>query len=198
MKLTIQLSICLALLAAVVALSGSAFAGCSSCMKEGDWSASANAFISGQPMSEDPIAFGPKAARTTDSQFENQGDAASASGSAGANGDEAIILMSINASPSILNTTETARISATFARNSTDSGEGDAGTVEELEITATAVIRDSMDKEVAKLSLLKTGINEYSRDWSTNVPTGVYSVDITATSLEGAKTFPDAVQIEVL
>jgi tetratricopeptide (TPR) repeat protein len=36
---------------------------CSACVAEGDWSQSANAFLSGEPISEDPIPSGPKAAR---------------------------------------------------------------------------------------------------------------------------------------
>jgi len=54
-----------------------------------------------------------------------------------------------------------------------------------------------MGKEVEKLSLIKTSGNEYSKDWNANVPAGIYSVDIAASSLQGAGNFNNVLQIEV-
>lgn len=178
--------ICLASLAVIVALSSSAFAGCSSCMKEGDWSQSANAFLEGKTVSDEPVDFGPKAARQTSSQFDNS-DGAKASDSS-----TKIVLQSVNATPDAIQANGTARITAVFAQNGTDAEEK-----EELQLTATATIKDSAGKEIRKLNLIKSAANEYSNSWAANVPEGVYSVDIAASSLDGASSFADALQINV-
>ena len=178
--------ICLASLAVIVALSSSAFAGCSSCMKEGDWSQSANAFLEGKTVSDEPVDFGPKAARQTSSQFEDTDDAKASDSST------KIVLQSVNATPDAIEANGTARITAVFAQNGTDAEEK-----EELQLTATATIKDSAGKEIRKLNLIKSAANEYSNSWAANVPEGVYSVDIAASSLDGASSFADALQINV-
>ena len=47
----------------IFVLASCAHAACSSAAKEADWSETADAFLDGRPMSDEPIAFGPKAAR---------------------------------------------------------------------------------------------------------------------------------------
>ena len=47
-----------------------------------------------------------------------------------------------------------------------------------------------------KLSLIKSGMNEYSKDWTAGAP-GVYSVDIAAASLQGTASFANSLQIVV-
>ncbi len=178
--------ICLASLAVIVALSSSAFAGCSSCMKEGDWSQSADAFLEGKTVSDEPVDFGPKAARQTSSQFENSNDAKASDSST------KIVLQSVNATPDAIEANGIARIAAVFAQNGTK-----AEDQEEMQLTATATIKDSAGKEIRKLNLIKSAANEYSNNWAANVPEGVYSVDIAASSLDGASNFADALQINV-
>jgi len=177
--------ICMAFLLAVVALAFNAASTCSSCVKEGDWSQSANAFINGQPISDKAIEFGPKAARQTTSQFDKASTAAdSTSGAANAG----IILKSINATPAQANPTDKVKITATFAKNGSD---------EQLQLSTAATIKDSTGKEVRKLNLIKTAVNEYSNDWLASVPAGIYNIDITASSLDGSASFENALQIEV-
>lgn len=178
--------ICLASLAVIVALSSSAFAGCSSCMKEGDWSQSADAFLEGKTVSDEPVDFGPKAARQTSSQFDNSDDAKASDSSA------KIVLQSVNATPDAIEANGIAKITAVFAQNGTK-----AEDQEEMQLTATATIKDSAGKEIRKLNLIKSAANEYSNNWAANVPEGVYSVDIVASSLDGASSFADALQINV-
>ena len=178
--------ICLASLAVIVALSSSAFAGCSSCMKEGDWSQSANAFLEGKTVSDEPVDFGPKAARQTSSQFDNSDDAKASDSST------KIVLQSVNATPDAIEANGIAKITAVFAQNGTK-----AEDQEEMQLTATATIKDSAGKEIRKLNLIKSAANEYSNNWAANVPEGVYSVDIAASSLDGASSFVDALQINV-
>ena len=186
MKESTLFLICLASLAVIVALSSSAFAGCSSCMKEGDWSQSANAFLEGKTVSDDPVDFGPKAARQTSSLFEDTDDAKASDNST------KIVLQSISATPDAIEANGTAKITAVFAQNGTT-----AEDQKELQLTATATIKDSTGKEIRKLNLIKSAANEYSNNWAANVPEGVYSVDIAASSLDGASSFTDALQINV-
>ena len=202
MKNATLLFICMAFLATFVALASFASAQCASCMKEGDWSQSASNFIEGKPTSDVPAEFGPKAVRKTESQFENktkageetaQSNANAAAGSASQSPIAELILSSINATPSLVNSASTVKITAVFALNGSEQAENQS----EIQLTATASIKDSTGKEVEKLSLIKTSGNEYSKNWNANVPAGIYSVDIAASSLQGAGNFNKALQIEV-
>jgi hypothetical protein len=199
--------ICMAFLATVVALASFASAGCASCEKEGDWGQSASNFIEGKPTSDVPAEFGPKAVRKTESQFEKKTKAAeetapsnanaaasSATSSATQSQTAELILKSINATPALVNSTSAVKITAVFALNGSEQAENPT----EIQLTATASIKDSTGIEVEKLSLIKKSGNEYSKDWNASVPAGIYSVDIAASSLQGAGNFNDALQIEVV
>lgn len=192
MKNSILLLTSMAFLLSIIALASHASAECSSCMKEGDWSQSANAFISGTPISDEPIAFGPKVARATSSQFEKQDKATDAAGQSSAAAAAELILKSINATPAQAYQASTVKITATFALN------GSAEDQTDLQLTAAATIKDSTGKEVDKLNLIRTSGNEYSKDWTVNVSPGIYSVDIVASSLESAGSFANAMQIDVI
>jgi hypothetical protein len=182
-----------ALLAVLVVLASSASAACPSC-KEVDWSETANAFISGTPMSEDPIPFGPKAARAESSQFEKDSSDAPGAAEVSDNSDLGrIALQSINATPATVNSTGTTKIIAVFAINGSEGQ--DQGN---MQLTANAVVRDSAGTEVAKLILIKQSANQYSNDWMADVLPGIYRVDISASSQEGAGSFKDALNIEVI
>lgn len=202
MKNATLLLICMAFLATIVALASFASAACSSCEKEGDWGQSASNFIEGKPTSDVPAEFGPKAVRKTESQFENKTKAADETASGNADvapsSEEAspaeLILKSINATPALVNSASAVKIAAVFALNGSEQAESQT----EIQLTATASIKDSIGKEVAKLILIKSSGNEYSKDWNANVPAGIYSVDIAASSLQGAGNFNNVLQIEVV
>ena len=172
----------IAFLTFMTALAFTASAQCASCAKEGDWSQSANAFLEGTPISDEPAEFGPKVVRKTSSQFEKE------------TAKEEIILQSINAIPTLANSASPVKITAVFALNGSEQAESQT----EILLTATASIKDSTGKEVERLNLIKTSGNEYSNDWAANVPAGIYSVDIAASSLQGSASFNDALQIEVV
>jgi hypothetical protein len=187
MKNSTVFLICMAFLATIVALASYASAQCASCEKEGDWSQSASNFIEGKPTSDEPAEFGPKAVRKTESQFENKTKAAQSP-------TAELILRSIIATPALVNFASAVKITAVFALNGSLQAENQT----EMQLTATASIKDSTSKEVEKLNLIKASANEYSNDWIANVPAGIYSVDIAASSLQGSASFNDALQIEVV
>ncbi|MDD4652502.1 MAG: hypothetical protein PHQ34_09755 [Methanothrix sp.] len=192
MKYSTFILIGMVFLLSIVALMSHASAECVSCEKEGDWGQSANAFINGQPMSDDPIPFGPKVERQTTSQFEKQDKATDTAGQGSASVAAELLLKSLNVTPAQANQASTVKITATFALN------GSTEEQKELQLTAAATIKDSTGKDIVKLNLIRTSENEYSKDWTVNVPPGIYSVDIAASSLEAAGTFADAAQIEVV
>jgi len=195
--------ICMAFLATIVALASFASAACSSCEKEGNWDDSAKNFIEGKPTSDVPAEFGPKAVRKTESQFENKTKAADETATGNTNvapsSEEAssaaeLILKSINATPALVNSASAVKITAVFALNGSEQTESQT----EIQLTATASIKDATGKEVGKLSLIKASGNEYTKDWNANVPAGIYSVDIAASSLQGVGTYSNVLQIEVV
>lgn len=193
MKNSSMLSI-MAILALFLVLACYAHAACSSCAKEADWKDTANAFISGTPMSDEPIPFGPKAARADSSQFEKGAEGIQDAAESGLeNESERIALKSINANPASINSTATTSITAVFAINSSESA--DRG---DMQLSVNGGIRNSAGSEVAKLILTRQSDSQYSGNWTADVPPGVYSLDLAAFSLEGAASFKDALQIEVL
>ena len=102
-------------------------------------------------------------------------------------------MQSINATPASVNSTATTRIAAVFAINSSENV--DQG---EMQLSANGVIKDSAGREVAKLTLIKQSDSQYTGNWTADVPPGIYSMDIAASSIFGAASFKDALQIEVL
>jgi len=184
----------MAILAVLIVLAGSADAACSSCAKEADWSETASAFLEGRTMSEEPVAFGPKVARAESSQFERRTeDAPITAENASDTGSASIALHSINATPAVINSSATSKIVVAFDINSSErTNQG------EMQLSANAQIKNSAGGEVAKLPLIRQSAGLYSANWTADVPPGVYSIDIAAFSLDGAASFPDALQIEVL
>ena len=193
MKDTRMLSV-MAILAVLIVLAGSADAACSSCAKEADWSETASAFLEGRTMSEEPVAFGPKVARAESSQFERRTeDAPIMAENASDPGSASIALHSINATPAVINSSATSKIVVAFDINSSErTNQG------EMQLSANAQIKNSAGGEVAKLPLIRQSAGLYSANWTADVPPGAYSIDIAAFSLDGAASFPDALQIEVL
>ena len=193
MKDTRMLSV-MAILAVIIVLAGSADAACSSCAKEADWSETASAFLEGRTMSEEPVAFGPKVARAESSQFERRTeDAPATAENASDPGSASIALHSINATPAVINSTATSKITVAFDINSSErTNQG------EMQLSANAQIKNSAGGEVAKLPLIRQSAGLYSANWTADVPPGVYSIDVAAFSLDGAASFPEALQIEVL
>lgn len=179
-----------------------AFAECATCTQEGDWSKSADSFIAGTPISEEPAAWGPKVVRQENSQFENEdagksktsGDASGASDSAASASKASIDLVNISATPTPVDSGTEVKINAVFRENNADTSSAGNGSM----ITALATIQDSTGKEVGKVTLLQTGEHEYSGVWKANVAAGEYKVSVTASSLQATGKFENALNIEVV
>ena len=193
MKYLSMLSI-MAIMASILVLAGSADAACSSCAKEADWSETASAFLEGRTMSDEPVAFGPKLARAESSQFEKRTEGSpDTAENASDPGSASIALHSINATPAVINSSAATKITVAFDINSSErTNQG------EMQLSANAQIKNSAGGEVAKLPLIRQSAGLYSTNWTADVPPGVYSIDIAAFSLDGAASFKDALQIEVL
>ena len=114
--------------------------------------------------------------------------------------------MNINASPSSVISGSPVKITAIFSvsrsmqsENQTEIASNASTSLDdEILLTASAAIKDSIGKEVGKASLVKSAGNEYSGSWNASVPAGVYNVNIFASSLQGSGTFNDALQINVV
>lgn len=178
----------------LVALASIAYGGCPSC-RDGNWQDTADAFLEGRPISDDPVVFTAKAARAQSSQFEKEAEDAQATAGidAKANDIQRIALKSINATPASINSTATTMITAVFGFNSTESA--DQG---EMQLSVNGGIKNSAGNEVAKLILTRQSDSQYSGNWTADVPQGVYSLDLAAFSVQGSTSFKDALQIEVL
>ena len=52
--------------------------------------------------------------------------------------------------------------------------------------------------QIGMVNLIKSSANEYSGIWKADVPEGIYSVTLAASSLQSSQTFVDVLQIEVI
>jgi len=186
----------------VLSLAINAFAECATCTQEGDWTESANSFISGNPINEEAPAWGPKVVRQKSSQFENEDagkyktsdDATGASDSSASASKASIDLVNISATPMPVGSGKEIKIDAVFRESNADTSSAGNGSM----ITALATIQDSTGKEVGKVSLLQAGEHEYSGVWNASVAAGEYKVSVTASSLQATGNFEDALNIEVV
>ena len=67
-----------------------------------------------------------------------------------------------------------------------------------MQLSANAMIKNSAGSEVDKLPLIRQSAGLYSANWTADVSTGIYRLDIAAFSLDGAASLKDAMQIEVV
>ena len=211
MKISALIPVSIVVIMITAALSFSAFAGCSTCSKEEDWTKSATSFLEGIPINETPHDFGPKAARMTSSQFDRESGAEENSDStataapgqteptASISSEPAIVLVSINADPINVSAGSTVNITAVFASvPDVPASDNTSASDSNNRITASATIKNSTGIDAGNVVLIKTSGNEYTGIWNASVLPGKYSVSISAASLEGSETFNDALQINVL
>jgi hypothetical protein len=177
-----------------------AYAYCSACGGEQNWSATAANFLEGKPQSDAIPVWGPKAERLKNSQFSSDANKDQENTSGASETPEssanvpAISIRLINASaePNSANSGSSVKITAVFKDSSSDSSG-----VQAL-LTAVATINDSAGAEVGKLSLLQSADNEYSGIWNASVAAGIYKATIVASSPQASETFKDALQIEII
>ena len=182
-----------AILAALFIMASNAFAACSSCGGEADWSRSADEFMSWDPTGEEPATFGiNQAAAPAQPDNAARNRLAKAEDADASNGSRTISLQSINATPASVKSGETTLITAAFATSRWD-GQNPG----EMQLSAQAVIRDSAGAEVERLILIGSSADRYFSNWVVDVPPGSYWVDILASSAEESARFDEALKLEV-
>ncbi|MDM7938955.1 MAG: hypothetical protein QUS07_01265 [Methanothrix sp.] len=192
-----------AFILAVAGLAATAYAECSACQGEQNWSASAISFLEGKAVDETQPLWGPKAERMRNSQLNSNADkaqtttsVASDSSKGAANAEAARIdLINVSIEPNPVSSGSYAKIIAVFNESTLDSSADQPG--KETLMTAVATITDSANRVVGKLSLLRSTDNEYSGVWNANVAAGIYNATIVASSMQASGTFKDALRIEV-
>jgi len=187
-----------AILAALFIMASNAFAACSSCSGEADWSRSAGEFMNWDPTGAEPAAFGINQAA---SQAANQAALPAQQEMTGwenvLKADDAgnysgrISLQSINATPAPVKSGGTTLITAVFALNQ-------SGWQEETRLTVQALVKDSAGAEVERLILIGSSANRYFSNWVADVPPGSYRVDVLASSRTEAVRFDEALKVEVV
>ncbi len=139
-----------------------------------------------------PQAFGPAVTRGTNSQFSKQGaQNNNASGPNTANTASNIEqtpainidLQNISAMPNPANPGSPVEITAVLSN------------VENM--TASAIIKDSMGVQVGNVALEHSSGGEFVGTWNAGIATGTYNTTIVASASGASKTFNDAMQIEV-
>jgi len=189
-----------AILAALFIMASNAFAACSSCGGEADWSRSADEFMNWDPTGEEPAAFGINpAANQPVNQAALPAQKEMAARETVVEADEAgnysriISLQSINATPASVKSGGTTLITAVFALN-----QSEGLSLGETQLSVQALIKDSAGAEAERLILIRSSANRYFSNWVADVPPGSYRVDILASSPEEEARFRDALEIEVV
>jgi hypothetical protein len=193
------LLITVALMVVTASLASTAYAICSTCGGNQDWSASANNFLEGKPINDTPSSLSnPQQNRLRNLDFNSnllKGDAGNSANSPKnlvTTSTLNISLKDINAMPNPVNTGSPVMITTSFGNNSSNSQ-----SVPETNMTAYATIKNSAGVEVGKVNLERTSGEEYAGIWNANVTAGAYRATISASVSGASKTFNDALQIEV-
>jgi len=171
----ISILVFVALAVAIAGLAVTEYAKCQS-QEDADWSKNAAKFLEGAPQSDTEAVWGPKAERQKNSQFS-------------------IALINASAKPNPVDSGDFVKITAVFNQGGLDSGkEAENKSL----LTAAATINNSAGYGVGTLSLEPSADNEYSGLWNANVAAGIYTVTLTASSLQASDSFKDVLQIEVI
>lgn len=188
-----------AIMAALFILASNAFAACSSCGGEADWSRSADEFMSWDPTGEETAAFGINQAANQASdqaalpaQQETAARNAVVKAEAG-NYSGKISLQSINATPASVKSGGTTLITVLFALN-----QSEWQIPKGSQLSVQALIKDSAGAEVERLILIRSSANRYFSNWVADVPPGSYRVDILASSSAEAARFDEALKMDVV
>jgi hypothetical protein len=178
---------------ASLAASGSAEV-CTTCGGEGDWGASASAFLEGKPINDTPSSLSnPQQARLKNDLNSNllKEDTIDASN---ARADASILNISLidaRAVPNPVNSGSPVMITAIFS-NSSSNSPGNAALY-----NVSAIIKNPENIDVDKTDLIHSAGGEYAGIWLADVPAGVYEATIVASANGASKTFNDTLRIEV-
>ena len=196
-------------------LASTAYAICSTCGGEQDWSASANNFMEGKPINDTPSSLSPaQQYRLRNTEFNSS----LLGGSSGQGSNEVsnptvsnpavmptntsmptlnVVLNNISAVPNPANFSDPVMITAVFGNDSSiNATPNNLSTSTELN-TIYAYIRNSAGAEVGRVNMQRTSGNEYAGIWTANVAPATYNATIYAFGSKASKTFNDALQIEV-
>ncbi len=196
-----------AILAALFIMASNAFAACSSCGGEADWSRSADEFMNWDPTGAEPAAFGvnqaanqaasqaalPAQQDALPAQQEMAGRENVVKADQAGNYSGTISLQSINATPAPVKSGGTTLITAVFAFNQLE-----GQNPEETQLSVQALVKDSAGAEVERLILIRSLGNRYFSNWVADVSPGSYRVDILASFSAEAVRFDDALKVEVM
>jgi hypothetical protein len=181
-------------------LSFNAYAICTTCGgPDQDWSASANNFIEGKPINDEPPSLTPaQTYRLRNTEFnssllnEGSGKTKNSPSDLSVTPTLDINLKDARAIPNPVNSGSPVMITTSFGNNSSNSQ-----SIPETNMTAYATIRNSADVVVGKVNLEHSSGEKYAGIWNANITAGVYKATIIASASGASKTFIDALQIEV-
>jgi len=189
-----------AILAALFIMASNAFAACSSCGGEADWSRSADEFMNWDPTGEEPAAFGiDQAANQAANQAALPAQQEMAAWENVVKADETgnysrkISLQSINATPASVKSGGTTLITAVFALN-----QSEGLSLGETQLSVQALVKNSVGAEVERLILISSSANRYFSNWVADVPPGSYWVDVLASTPTESARFDDALKVDVV
>jgi hypothetical protein len=197
-------SVILLVLASVMligaSLSFNAYAICTTCGgPDQDWSTSANNFIEGKPINDEPPSLTPaQTYRLRNTEFnssllnEGSGKTKNSPSNLSVTPTLDINLKDARAIPNPVNSGSPVMITTSFGNNSSNSQ-----SIPETNMTAYATIRNSAGLEVGKVNLERTSGEEYAGIWRANLTAGVYKATIVASASGASKTFNEALQIDV-
>src|SRR5512136_2793155 len=188
--------VAISLIVAMASLAGNAGAGgeCTTCGGEGDWGASASAFLEGKPINDTPSSLSnPQQARLKNDFNSNllKKDTIEASNTHADASTLNISLINARAVPNPVNSGSPVMITAVFS-NSSSNSTGNAALY-----NVSTIIKNPENIDVDKTDLIHSAGGEYAGIWLADVPSGIYEATIVASANGASKTFNDTIRIEV-
>jgi hypothetical protein len=187
----------ISLVVAMASIAANAGAGgeCTTCGGEGDWGASASAFLEGKPINDTASSLSnPQQARLKNDFNSNllKKDTIEASNTHADASKLNISLIDSRAVPNPVNSGRPVMITAIFSNSSSNSPEN--GTL----YNVSAIIKNPENIDVDRTDLIHSAGGEYAGIWLADVPSGIYDATIVASAKEASKTFNESLRIEVV
>ena len=189
--------VAISLIVAMASFAANAGAGgeCTTCGGEGDWGASASAFLEGKPINDTPSSLSnPQQARLKNDFNSNllKEDTIEASNTHADASTLNISLIDSRAVPNPVNSGRPVMITAVFI-NSSSSSPGNA-----VLYNVSAIIKNPENIDVDKTDLIHSAGGEYAGIWLADVPSGIYDATIVASAKGASKMFNESLRIEVV
>ena len=189
--------VAISLIVAMASLAANAGAGgeCTTCGGEGDWGASASAFLEGKPINDTPSSLSnPLQARLKNDFNSNllKEDTIEALNTRADAPTLNISLIDARAVPNPVNSGRPVMITAVFSNSSSSSP------VNAALYNVSAIIKNPENIDVDKTDLIHSAGGEYAGIWLGDVPSGIYDATIVASAKGASKTFNESLRIEVV